>query len=64
MNVEYEIKLSPRTVKIPLSDEEEQAFKKMLAKTWQKKGGFLRLMILNELEKQNMLPPTHNKEKK
>lgn len=48
--------LIPRTVKIPLTDEEEKAFKAMLNKTWQKKGGFLRLAILKALEQQNMLP--------
>lgn len=48
--------LIPRTVKVPLSDEEEKAFKAMLNKTWQKKGGFLRLAILKALEQQNMLP--------
>lgn len=48
--------LIPRTVKIPLSDIEDKAFSAMLKKTWQKKGGFLRLAILKELEKQNLLP--------
>lgn len=48
--------LYPRTVKIPLSDSEEKAFSAMLNKTWQKKGGFLRLAILKALEQQGMLP--------
>ncbi|MBD5402260.1 hypothetical protein HDR58_05615 [bacterium] len=43
--------LIARTVKIPLSDEEERDFSNMLKKTWQKKGGFLRLLILQELAK-------------
>lgn len=50
-----------RTVKIPLTDEEEIAFNSMLKKTWQKKGGFLRLIILHELEKQNLLPQGESK---
>ncbi|MBD5427796.1 MAG: hypothetical protein HDR39_00460 [Treponema sp.] len=61
MNVENNIKIPLRTVKIPLSDEEESAFNSMLQRTWQKKGGFLRLIILRELEKQNLLPQGEQK---
>lgn len=55
MNVQNDT-LIQRTVKIPLSDTEEAAFKEMLNQTWQKKGGFLRLVILKELESRNLLP--------
>lgn len=45
----------PRTVKIPLSDKEEEAFKKMLFDFGQKKGLFLRNAVIEILKKRNYL---------